>query len=183
MNILMFWDRGAPSGLEIPVARIISHVLDVPVQVLENPVLYNGFERNRAQFDATSILTCLDVFSRRTNNSDMILLVIGDDIYRPGTRYIFGLSRPSTGSAVISASRLKNEYWNLPPDENMLMDRLARESAHEIGHLMHLDHCENETCVMCNPQTLDDLDIKKLWLCDKCKLKLKNNNIQIYNKN
>ena len=175
----MFWDRGAPSGLEVPVARIISHILDIPVQVCENPVLYNGFERSRNQFDATSILTCLDIFSRRTHNNDLILLVTGDDIYRPGTRYVFGLSRPSTGSAVISSSRLKNEYWDLPHDEEMLIDRMAREGAHELGHLLRLDHCDNDACIMANPQTLDDLDIKKPWICDNCKKKLERFNAQL----
>ena len=165
----MFWDRGAPAGLEMPVARIVSQILDIPVRVCESPVLYNGFDRSRDQFNATSILTCLDTFSRRSNDSSLLLLVTGDDIFRPGTRYIFGLSRPATGSSVISAARLRNEYWDLPPDEGMLIDRLAREGAHELGHLLHLNHCTDSTCVMANPVTLDDLDTKKSWMCSKCK--------------
>ena len=77
MNILIFWDRGAPAGLEIPVARIISQILDIPAEVCESPVLYNGFDRSRNQFDASAILTCLDVFSRRNEEKRFILLVTG----------------------------------------------------------------------------------------------------------
>ncbi|NLL10582.1 MAG: peptidase M54 [Methanomicrobiales archaeon] len=165
MNILIFWDRGAPAGLEIPVARIISQILDIPAEVCESPVLYNGFDRSRNQFNAGAILSCLDVFSRRTEEKSFILLVTGDDIFRPGNRYVFGLSRPATRTAVISSARLNNEYWGLPPDEMMLIDRLSREGAHEIGHLLHLEHCDNASCIMANPLTLDDLDNKKPMLC------------------
>lgn len=179
MNILIFWDRGAPAGLEIPVARIISQILDIPAEVCESPVLYNGFDRSRNQFDASAILTCLDVFSRRNEEKRFILLVTGDDIFRPGTRYVFGLSRPATGTAVISSARLKNEYWGLPPDEMMLVDRLSREGAHEIGHLLHLDHCDNTSCIMANPLTLDDLDNKKSMLCQSCMGKIQNSPISV----
>lgn len=179
MNILIFWDRGAPAGLEIPVARIISQILDIPAEVCESPVLYNGFDRSRNQFDASAILTCLDVFSRRNEEKRFILLVTGDDIFRPGTRYIFGLSRPATGTAVISSARLKNEYWGLPSDEMMLIDRLSREGAHEIGHLLHLDHCDNTSCIMANPLTLDDLDNKKSMLCQNCMNKIQSSPISV----
>lgn len=179
MNILIFWDRGAPAGLEFPVGRIISQILDIPVEVCTSPVLYNGFDRSRNQFDATSILTCLDVFSRRNEVKRFILLVTGDDIFRPNTRYVFGLSRPSTGTAVISSARLKNEYWDLPHDEMMLVDRLAREGAHELGHLLSLDHCDNPSCIMSNPSSLDDLDIKKPMLCTKCLSKMNTKKIDL----
>ncbi len=179
MNILIFWDRSAPCGLEIPVARIISQIMDLPTDVCESPLLYNGFVRDRNQFDASTILSCIDVFSRRNEEKRFILLVTGDDIFMPGTRYVFGLSRPVTGTAVISSARLKNEYWGLPPDEMMLIDRLSREGAHEIGHLLHLDHCENASCVMSNPLTLDDLDNKKSMLCSSCLTTLKNSPISV----
>ncbi|MDX8550956.1 archaemetzincin [Methanospirillum sp. J.3.6.1-F.2.7.3] len=179
MNILIFWDRGAPAGLEIPVYRIISQILDIPASVCESPVLYNGFDRTRNQFDASEILTCLDIFSRRNGEKNLILLVIGDDIYRQNTRYVFGLSRPATGTAVISSARLKNEYWGLPSDEMMLVDRLSREGAHELGHLLHLDHCDNPSCIMANPLTLDDLDNKKSMLCHLCLGKIQRSPITV----
>ncbi|MDD3574628.1 archaemetzincin family Zn-dependent metalloprotease [Methanospirillum sp.] len=179
MNILIFWDRGAPGGLEVPVTRIISQILDIPAEVCESPILYNGFERGRDQFNASAILSCLDVFSRRNEEKSFILLVTGDDIFRPGNRYVFGLSRPATRTAVISSARLGNEYWGLPPDEMMLIDRLSREGAHEIGHLLHLDHCDNISCIMANPLTLDDLDKKKSMLCSSCQSKIVRNPISV----
>ena len=172
MDIQIFWDRGAPQGLEIPVSRTISQILDIPVQIFTNPLLYNGFTISRQQFDATAILSCIDTYKRRNNLEGPLLLVINDDIFRPASRYIFGLARPRTGSAVVSAARLRNEYWDLPSDESALCDRIVTEGAHEIGHLLGLEHCPDERCTMANPRCLDDLDHKKPWLCDECKAKL-----------
>lgn len=169
MDIQIFWDRGAPQGLEIPVARTITQILDIPVQVSNNPLLYNGFQVIRQQFDATAILSCLDTYKRRNNMSAPLLLVIHDDIFKPSSRYVFGLARPATGSSVVSTARLMNEFWDLPADERVLTSRLVTEGAHEIGHLLGLQHCPDERCIMSNPRCLDDLDLKKPWLCDTCK--------------
>lgn len=175
MDIQIFWDRGAPQGLEIPVARTIFQILDIPVQVFTNPILYNGFSINRQQFDATAILSCIDTYKRRNNIEAPLLLVINDDIFKPSSRYVFGLARPRTGSAVVSAARLRNEYWDLPVDDKVLCDRIISEGAHEIGHLFGLEHCiTDECCVMANPRCLDDLDHKKAILCSECKTRLQN---------
>jgi archaemetzincin len=48
------------------------------------------------------------------------------------------------------------------------MDRIVKEGAHEIGHLLGLGHCENRECVMFRPNTLDELDRKKKQLCPIC---------------
>jgi archaemetzincin len=170
MDIQIFWDRGVTKGLEIPVARMITQILDIPVKVCINPLLYNGFHVIRQQFDATVILSCLDRYKRRNNLNVPLLLVIHDDIFKPSSRYVFGLARPSTGSSVVSTARLTNEFWDLPADEQVLTSRLITEGAHEIGHLLGLQHCSDERCIMSNPRCLDDLDMKKPWLCDTCKV-------------
>ncbi len=172
MDIQIFWDQGAPKGLEIPVARTISQILDIPVQVHNSPLLYNGYSVSRRQFDATSILSCLDTYKRRNLISGPLLLVISDDIFRPASRYIFGLARPVTGSSVISCARLDNLFWDLPADDDALIGRLITEGAHEIGHVLGLDHCTDPRCIMSNPRCLDDLDQKKPWLCENCVRKL-----------
>jgi archaemetzincin len=169
MDIKIFWDRDAPSGLEIPLEKMISQILDISVQVLSSPLLYNGFTSSRQQFDATSILSCMDIYKRRNGMHAPLLLVVNDDIFKPSFRYVYGLARPATGTAVVSTARLVNQFWDLPEDENALIHRLITESAHELGHLLGLDHCSDTRCVMSNPRCLDDLDRKKPWICDACK--------------
>ena len=168
MDIQIFWDQGAPTGLEIPLARMITYILHIPVQIINSPLLYNGFSPARRQFDASSILSCIDTYKKRNGIYTPLLLVIADDIFKPTLRYVYGLARPATGSAVVSTARLVNEFWELPPDDESLTHRLITESTHEIGHLLGLHHCQDSRCVMYNPKSLDDLDKKKLWLCDLC---------------
>ncbi|HWQ65283.1 MAG TPA: archaemetzincin family Zn-dependent metalloprotease [Methanospirillum sp.] len=173
MDIQIIWDHRAPRGLEVPVARLITQVLDIPVHIGSDSLLYNGYKPERSQFDASSILSCLDIYKRRNSLLSPLLFVIGDDIYRPGFRYVFGLSRPRTGAAVVSSARLTNEFWDLPTDDRALTCRLVTEGSHEIGHLLGLDHCDDERCIMFNPRSLDDLDRKKPWLCDNCRNRVK----------
>jgi archaemetzincin len=176
MDIQIFWDRGSPKGLEIPVARMISQILDIPVQIYDSPLLYNGYTVSRQQFDASVILSCIDTYKRRNAIESPVLLVICEDIFHAASRYVFGLARPRTGSSVVSTTRLRNEYWDLPADETLLCDRIITEGAHELGHILGLHHCLDQRCIMYNPRCLDDLNNKNLFLCDPCR-----NNLQVSN--
>lgn len=179
MDIQIFWDRGAPQGFEIPVARSIHQILNNQVQVFHTPFLYNGFTSTRQQFDASVILSCIDTYKRRNDISAPVLLVISDDIFKPSSRYVFGLARPRTGSAVVSTARLNNEYWDLPQDDAALCRRLITESAHELGHIFGLEHCSDPCCIMSNPRCLDDLDQKNPGLCDICRHHLYSGNPEV----
>ena len=82
---------------------------------------------------------------------------------------LFGLARESTGVAVLSTARLSNEYYGLPPSDDDLIDRLVKEGAHEVGHLLGLSHCHNRECIMFCPDTLDELNGKKKSFCESCR--------------
>jgi archaemetzincin len=73
---------------------------------------------------------------------------------------------------VVSTSRLGNEYYGRPGSDDDYIDRIAKEGAHEIGHLLGLPHCDDRECVMFKPDTLDELDRKKKVLCPACRKQL-----------
>ena len=168
MGITIFWDRSAPQGLQTPVARTISMILAMPVAVLENPVCVNGFDTSRNQCDAGMILSRMQLFVKRHHCSEPILLVIQQDLYTPGMDFVFGLARNATGAAVLSVARLDNRYYGRIADDAELVDRIAKEGAHEVGHLEGLPHCSDPECVMFQPTTLDELDRKRKALCPTC---------------
>jgi archaemetzincin len=168
MDLLIFWDSGAPAGLELPVIRIISGMLDIPSRVCANPLIMNGYVGSRHQTDACVLLETIDIFKQRQGIRNHVLLVTGNDIFSPGISSLFGLARPSAGAAVVSTARLSNEFYGRTGSEEDLIDRTVKESAHEIGHLFGLDHCMAPECIMHNPLTLDDLDRKKRWFCSDC---------------
>jgi len=45
--------------------------------------------------------------------------------------------------ALVSARRLRQEFYGLAPDQALLEQRLLKEAIHEIGHTCTLTHCEN----------------------------------------
>jgi archaemetzincin len=169
MDLLIFWDSGAPAGLELPVMRMISGMLDIPTKVCANPLVVNGYVGSRRQTDACALLNSVDMFRQRQGIRDFILVVTGKDIFSAGLSSLFGLARPSAGAAVVSTARLSNEFYGRGGSEDDLIDRTTKEGAHEIGHLFGLDHCMTPECIMYNPLTLDDLDRKKRWFCPCCK--------------
>jgi len=169
MHIHIFWDSLSPSGLQMPVARSISSVLGVETSVSENHIRITGLDMTRKQVDAQALLDSIQAYKRRHEITDPILLVVHQDLFREGNRFVFGLARESVGAGVVSTVRLNNEYYGLRGSDDDFIDRIVKEGAHEIGHLLGLPHCPDEQCVMFRPDTLDDMDRKKKTVCPGCR--------------
>ncbi|RXE55991.1 peptidase M54 [Methanoculleus taiwanensis] len=170
MGIKILWDQQAPPGLEVPVSRLISMLLCREVEIIEYPLLADGYDRNRDQYDAAKILDRLqNTFIRRYGIADPLLLVTSRDLFVQNCDFVFGLARKAAGAAVVSTARLDNTYYNRAANDDDLIDRTAKEGAHEIGHLLGLDHCTDRECIMFRPATLDELDRKKKQFCTACR--------------
>jgi archaemetzincin len=175
MHIHIFWDALSPPGLQKPVARAIGAVLGVKTTPTENPVRIMGYAAARKQVDAQALLDSIQSYKHLHGIAEPVLLVVHQDLFRNGNSFVFGLARESVGAAVVSTARLSNEYYGLRESDDDLNDRIVKEGAQEIGHLLGLPHCANRECVMFKPDTLDELDRKKKMLCPECAARLASN--------
>jgi archaemetzincin len=86
----------------------------------------------------------------------------------PVLTFVFGEAQLDGNCAVVSMARLKEEFYGLPPREDLLHDRLVKEAAHELGHTFGLRHCGDWRCVMASSHAVERLDIKGAEFCKSC---------------
>lgn len=125
----------------------------------------------RNQAHSTSILAKLQ--SRPRNGSAVVLGVTDLDLYVPILTFVFGEAQLNGSCAVISGRRLRQEYYGLPPDEDLLTERLHKEALHELGHTKGLRHCADWRCVMSSAHTVERVDLRQAGFCRDCAMALR----------
>ena len=97
-----------------------------------------------------------------------VLGVTGADLYIPILTFVFGEAQMGGPCAIVSFHRLQQQFYGLPPDPNVLMDRLVKEAVHEVGHTFDLTHCEDYSCAMAASHAVEWIDLKEPTLCSSC---------------
>ncbi len=122
-----------------------------------------AFDHTRDQY---MVQTILDNLSYKHSGGDFVIGLTDVDLFKKGYNFVYGGSHLLHGVSIISILRLKDE------DQQVFRKRVVTEAVHEIGHLLGLLHCRDETCVMFDPQSMADIDSKSYEFCDKCKKSL-----------
>jgi archaemetzincin len=149
----------------------LNQTFGCPVEVsLEDYSLDKAFDSRRQQYLATKLLSRLK--KAGVAKDEKVLGVVDVDLYAPGLSFIFGQADTAAGTAVISLCRLRQEYYGLPSDEVLFLDRATKEAVHELGHTFGLEHCSNIKCVMHFSNSLADTDWKQAAFCSRCRPKL-----------
>ena len=97
-----------------------------------------------------------------------VLGVTEADLYIPILTFVFGEAQLSDTGAVVSLHRLRQEFYGMPADPQLLAERLVKESLHELGHTFGLRHCSDYRCVMSPSHGVERIDLKLAAFCAAC---------------
>jgi archaemetzincin len=149
------------------IAQTFRVPCEVLPQVLDPEFAFHG---ERQQYHSSEVLQRMQ---RVVNaNSWRVLGVAAVDLYIPILTFVFGEAQMSGPCAVVSAHRLRQEFYGLPPDKEVLRQRLLKEAVHEIGHTLDLVHCDDYRCAMAPSHAVEWIDLKESTLCAGCEARV-----------
>ena len=158
------------NSLEI-IADDITHEFPYPVELEESHLDLNEYyDPTRRQYDGNKLLKFLDSVSKPESLKTIGLF--GVDLFIPILTYIFGQAIFNGRTGIASIYRLKNEQYGLIKDDDILLDRFRKVVIHELGHTFGLVHCHVPSCVMRSSTYIEDIDQKKIFLCNKCRVQV-----------
>lgn len=158
-------------GLLMELGPMLADTFRVPCAVLPfrlDPEF--AFHSERQQYHSTEILYKMQTHVNA--ESWRVLGVTSVDLYIPILTFVFGEAQMGGPCAVVSANRLRQEFYGLPSDDSVLRDRLLKEAVHEVGHTLDLTHCDDYRCAMAPSHAVEWIDLKESTLCGACKARV-----------
>jgi len=145
----------------------LAELFGVPCDIIEQDFsIAQHYNSERRQYHSTEILKRLLPLAE--GNSRQILGIIDVDLYIPILTFVYGEAQLGKRCALISIFRLYQQFYGLPEDETLLLQRSEKEAVHELGHTLGLPHCQNFECVMHYSHSVEYIDIKRNVFCPDC---------------
>jgi archaemetzincin len=158
-------------GLLRELAPAMANLFRVPTEVLAvrlDPEF--AYHEERHQFHSSEILQAMQEYVRP--HSWRVLGITDVDLYIPILTFVFGEAQIGGPCGLVSAHRLRQEFYGLPPDVDVLRERLLKEAVHEIGHTLDLTHCDDYQCAMAPSHAVEWIDLKESTLCGACQTRV-----------
>jgi archaemetzincin len=150
-------------GLAVELANHFA----MPCEVLQHSIDPDfALHGERRQHHSSQLLTKIHEFVKP--DCWRLLGVTGADLYIPILTFVFGEAQMGGPTAVVSYYRLRQEFYGLPPDPDLLRQRLLKEAVHELGHTLELTHCDDYRCAMSASHSVELIDLKENAFCGTC---------------
>lgn len=150
-------------GIAVELANHFAIPCEVLPQSIDPTFSFHG---ERRQYHSSKLLVELHKFVGP--NTWRILGVAGTDLYIPILTFVFGEAQMGGPASVVSYYRLRQEFYGLPADGDLLRQRLLKEAVHELGHTLDLTHCEDYRCAMSASHSVELIDLKENAFCSAC---------------
>src|SRR5579859_6222678 len=156
-------DPGLTEYLRTAIPRSLAVECEIVPAALDPASAYHV---ERQQFHSSEILQRIQTMVRPR---DWRLLAVANvDLYIPILKYVFGEAQIGGPCAIVSAFRLRQEFYGLEEDAGVLRERLLKESIHELGHTLDLHHCQDYRCAMASSHSVEWIDLRGSTLCSSC---------------
>lgn len=99
---------------------------------------------------------------------EYVLAVIDEDLTDPAIEYVLAEAAPALRLGVISLARLRQEFYKLPPEEEVFSARLLKLALQTLGTLWGLARCPDVKCPMAHGRNTHELDRKYTVYCLNC---------------
>ena len=134
------------------------------------PLPEDAYRAKRGQYFSSPILE--ELKQNVPQDADKVLGILDVDIFVPALNFIFGQADLGRDVALISLTRLREEFYGNSKNEKLFLERALKEAVHELGHTFGLRHCLDRKCVMYFSNSLRDTDIKGPGFCERCAKRL-----------
>jgi archaemetzincin len=146
------------------VAANLQALMGLPSDVLPHrPLFAETFNEARRQYDAVRLIGRL---AQAMPGPTLCLGLTGSDIGTPILTYVLGESQLGGRVALVSFFRLTAQG----PEQTL--ERLAKVSLHEMGHVLGLGHCFAPMCLMRSPRNLEMIDETRPEFCNACRYEI-----------
>jgi len=142
-----------------------------PVRRMDLGRLDFAFDANRGQYGSIAVLEML--LRRCPEDAAKLLAVTERDLFIPVLTFVFGHAQLGGRVGVVSLARLRQEFYGLAPDREVLLERAHKEALHETGHLFGLVHCAERRCAMSLATNVRQIDSKDDGFCPQCEARLR----------
>ncbi len=150
-------------GLAVRLAETFRMTCRVRPERIETDFAHH---RERNQYYSTALLQAMHPL---VEGCARLLAVTSLDLYVPVLTFVFGEAELGGSRALVSLHRLRQEFYGLPANRELLHERLVKESVHELGHTFGLRHCDDWRCVMTSSHAVERLDVKGAQFCAACR--------------
>ncbi len=150
-----------------PTARVLQEIFAQAVAIERVDLnLQRAYDTSRRQHNSTALLA--QILEHPNEHVQKRVVIVDVDLFIPVLTYVFGEAQLGGTAAIVSTHRLSNQYYGLPADPQLLLQRLEKEIVHEAGHTFGLYHCRYFECVMRSSTYVEEIDMKRANPCAAC---------------
>ena len=129
-----------------------------------------AFDPLRQQYNSSYLLG--ELLAQPLADADKVLGIAEVDLFIPILTFVFGEAQLDGPGAIVSMHRLNNTFYGMPENNTLLVQRIVKESIHELGHTFGLLHCSSPGCVLNTSTYVEDIDQKSDAFCRQCQKQL-----------